>query len=87
MRWLRSDYQIAKGRLTKLPTVKTAKPEQFEALLRDATARKPGFPRDATDHTAAGAGDAGGAGAAGFMSRPRMAAICCGARPEVRSLI
>ena len=54
MRWLRSDYQIAKGRLTKLPTVTTAKPEQFEARLRDATARKPGFPRDATDHTAAG---------------------------------
>ncbi len=50
IRWLRPDYQIGRagGGL-----VATAGPEQIEATLPQAPARKPAFPRDAIGQTAA----------------------------------
>lgn len=51
VRWLRPDYQIPKAGLTQLPA--KAKEEQIEALLPEAAARKPGFPRDAIGQTVA----------------------------------
>ncbi|MDO6415940.1 class I SAM-dependent DNA methyltransferase [Sphingomonas sp. BIUV-7] len=51
VRWLRPDYQIAKAGLTALPTA--AKPAQIEALLPEAKAKKPTFPREAIGQTAA----------------------------------
>lgn len=50
VRWLRPDYQIAKAGLTQLPT---SRPEQIEAALPEAKAKKPAFPRDAIGQTAA----------------------------------
>src|SRR5690606_20277041 len=51
VRWLRPDYQIARAGLTQLPT--RGKAEQIEALLPEAKAKKPAFPRDAIGQTAA----------------------------------
>lgn len=51
VRWLRPDYQISKAGLTPLPA--KAKEEQIEALLPEAAAKKPSFPRDAIGQTAA----------------------------------
>lgn len=61
VRWLRPDYQIPKAGLTQLPT--KGKAEQIEALLPDAKARKPSFPRDAIGQTAAVIAELRGAGA------------------------
>lgn len=52
VRWLRPDYQIARAGLTALPTGKPG-PEQIEALLPAASAKKPSFPREAIGQTAA----------------------------------
>ncbi|RYD55729.1 MAG: class I SAM-dependent DNA methyltransferase [Sphingomonadales bacterium] len=51
VRWLRPDYQIPKAGLTPLPVA--AKEVQIEALLPEAAAKKPQFPRDAIGQTAA----------------------------------
>ncbi|MGN6374120.1 MAG: type IIL restriction-modification enzyme MmeI [Sphingomonas sp.] len=51
VRWLRPDYQIPKAGLTQLPA--RAEAEQIEALLPQAKAKKPSFPRDAIGQTAA----------------------------------
>ncbi|WP_163957903.1 class I SAM-dependent DNA methyltransferase [Sphingomonas insulae] len=52
VRWLRPDYQIARAGLTALPAGRPG-PEQIEAMLPAAQARKPAFPRDAIGQTAA----------------------------------
>ena len=52
VRWLRPHYQIARAGLTALPTGKRS-PEQIEALLPAAAAKKPSFPREAIGQTAA----------------------------------
>ncbi len=51
VRWLRLDYQIAKAGLTALPVA--AKSVQIEALLPQAKAKKPVFPREPIGQTAA----------------------------------
>jgi hypothetical protein len=51
VRWLRPDYQIAKAGLTALPVA--AKSAQIEALLPQAKAKKPAFPREPIGQTAA----------------------------------
>jgi hypothetical protein len=51
VRWLRPDYQIAKAGLTALPVA--AKSTQIEALLPQAKAKKPAFPREPIGQTAA----------------------------------
>src|SRR3546814_7961298 len=51
IRWLRPDYQIPKAGLTQLAA--KGKAEQIEALLPEAKAKKPGFPREAIGQTAA----------------------------------
>ncbi|WP_213982490.1 DNA methyltransferase [Sphingomonas sp. dw_22] len=51
VRWLRPEYQISRAGILQLPV--GAREEQIEALLPEATARKPGFPRDAIGQTAA----------------------------------
>ncbi|HEX8578466.1 MAG TPA: DNA methyltransferase, partial [Allosphingosinicella sp.] len=51
VRWLRPDYQQKKAGVAVLE--KKAQPEQIEAMLPDARAAKPGFPRDAIGQTAA----------------------------------
>jgi len=61
VRWLRPDYQIPRAGLTQLPVA--ARPEQIEALLPDAKARKPAFPRDAIGQTAAVLDELRGGGA------------------------
>jgi hypothetical protein len=48
--WLRPDYQLDRAGAARLPT---QGPEQMEALLPDARARKPAFPRDLVGQTAA----------------------------------
>ncbi|MBA4763668.1 DNA methyltransferase [Sphingomonas sp.] len=55
VRWLRPDYQIAKAGLPQLPAKSAAGggAEQIEALLPEAAAKKPAFPRDAIGQTAA----------------------------------
>lgn len=55
VRWLRPDYQIPKAGLTQLPAKSGtgAEAEQIEALLPEAKAKKPSFPRDAIGQTAA----------------------------------
>ncbi|QIG79215.1 class I SAM-dependent DNA methyltransferase [Stakelama tenebrarum] len=60
VRWLRPDYQIAKAGLTQLPAKGRA--EQIEALLPEAKAKKPAFPRDAIGQTAAVLADLRGGG-------------------------
>ncbi|GGO99021.1 class I SAM-dependent DNA methyltransferase [Stakelama pacifica] len=50
VRWLRPDYQISKAGLTQLAP--RAKAEQIEAMLPEAKAKKPAFPRDAIGQTA-----------------------------------
>ena len=51
VRWLRPDYQIPKAGLTQIAPA--AKAEQIEAMLPQAKAKKPAFPRDAIGQTAA----------------------------------
>jgi hypothetical protein len=51
VRWLRPDYQQKKAGVAVLE--KKVQPEQIEALLPDAKAAKPAFPRDAIGQTAA----------------------------------
>ena len=51
VRWLRPDYQIARAGLTALPVA--AKSAQIEALLPQAKAKKPAFPREPIGQTAA----------------------------------
>lgn len=55
VRWLRPDYQIPRAGLTQLATKPDPKgaAEQIEALLPEAKAKKPSFPRDAIGQTAA----------------------------------
>ena len=60
VRWLRPEYQIAKAGLTQLPA--KGKVEQIEALLPEAVAKKPAFPRDAIGQTAAVLADLRGGG-------------------------
>ncbi|MBW4331673.1 class I SAM-dependent DNA methyltransferase [Stakelama sp. CBK3Z-3] len=50
VRWLRPEYQIPKAGLTQLAP--RAKAEQIEAMLPEAKAKKPAFPRDAIGQTA-----------------------------------
>lgn len=50
VRWLRPDYQISKAGLPQLAP--RAKVEQIEAMLPQAKAKKPAFPRDAIGQTA-----------------------------------
>jgi methylase of polypeptide subunit release factors len=61
VRWLRPDYQIAKAGVTQL--LAKAMPEQVEALLPEAKAKKPAFPREAIGQTAAVIADLRGGGA------------------------
>jgi hypothetical protein len=61
VRWLRPDYQIPKAGLTQLPA--KAKEEQIEALLPEAKATKPNFPREAIGQTAAVLDELRGGGA------------------------
>jgi hypothetical protein len=51
VRWLRPDYQIARAGITQLGA--DAREEQIEAVLPEAAAKKPSFPRDAIGQTAA----------------------------------
>lgn len=51
VRWLRPDYQIARAGITQLGAPEPE--EQIEAVLPEAAAKKPSFPRDAIGQTAA----------------------------------
>jgi len=51
VRWLRPDYQLPKAGVTVIAP--KAEAEQIEALLPEAAAKKPMFPRDAIGQTAA----------------------------------
>ncbi|MGU3389793.1 class I SAM-dependent DNA methyltransferase [Sphingomonas sp. M1A8_2b] len=83
VRWLRPDYQIARAGLTALPVA--AKSAQIEALLPQAKAKKPAFPREPIGQTAAVLADLRGATALtsadiarryaqGLKAEPRIAA-------------
>lgn len=73
VRWLRPEYQIAKAGLAQLPVKGQAAggAAQIEALLPEAKAKKPAFPRDAIGQTAAVLSDLRGGGAmtAGAIAR------------------
>jgi hypothetical protein len=51
VRWLRPDYQIARAGITQIGS--SEREEQIEAVLPEAAAKKPSFPRDAIGQTAA----------------------------------
>ena len=51
VQWLRPDYQLGRAKVASISPAD--RPEQIEALLPDARARKPAFPRDAVGQTAA----------------------------------
>ncbi|MBA2918710.1 class I SAM-dependent DNA methyltransferase [Sphingomonas sp. MAH-20] len=51
VRWLRPDYQIARAGIARLAS--GGREEQIEAVLPQAAARKPSFPRDPIGQTAA----------------------------------
>lgn len=52
VRWLRPDYQLARSGVEMLAT-RPGMGKQIEAVLPEAVARKPAFPRDAIGQTAA----------------------------------